>query len=130
MMIFWDLRDKMTLRRISRISGLSLSGYYYLPRERHVRRLDPSIVERIKSIALERPTYGYRRVWAMLRNQGTKVNQKTVRKVLRENSMMLPASKMKGRTNKRDLFRPTGPDQLWETNITYVPTESGMTYLL
>ena len=71
MMIFWDLRDRMTLRRISRISGLSLSGYYYLPRERHVRRLDPSIVERIKSIALERPTYGYRRVWAMLRNQGT-----------------------------------------------------------
>lgn len=95
-----------------------------------VRRLDPSIVERIKSIALERPTYGYRRVWAMLRNQGTKVNQKTVRKVLRENSMMLPASKMKGRTNKRDLFRPTGPDQLWETDITYVPTESGMTYLM
>ena len=130
MMIFWDLRDRMTLRRISRISGLSLSGYYYLPRERHVRRLDPSIVERIKSIALERPTYGYRRVWAMLRNQGTKVNQKTVRKVLRENSMMLPASKMKGRTNKRDLFRPTGPDQLWETDITYVPTESGMTYLM
>ena len=29
---------------------------------------------------------------------------------------------------RRNLFKPTGPDQLWETDITYIPTESGMTY--
>ena len=83
-----------------------------------------------KDIASERPTYGYRRVWAILRNQGTKVNQKTVRKVLKDSNMSLPASKHRGRKKRRGLFRPTGPDQLWETDVTYIPTESGMTYLM
>ena len=38
--------------------------------------------------------------------------------------------KHKGRTKHRNLFRPTGPDQLWETDITYIPTQRGMTYLM
>ena len=119
----------MSLRNISRISGMSLYGYYYRPREKQVERLDPSIKERIRYIASERLTYGYRTVWAILRNQGTAVNQKTVRKVLMDNKLNLPASKhrgrtkSKGRTMTRNLFHPHGPDQLCETAITYIPTE-------
>ncbi len=82
MMVLDDLKEQMPLREISRISGISLSGYYYRPMERHIQRLDPSTRPRIKGIAAERPAYGYRRVWAVLRNQGTRMNQKTVRKVL------------------------------------------------
>ena len=129
MMILEDLKHEMSVRNISRISGISLSGYYYKPKERHIQRLDPSIKDRIKDIASERPTYGYRRVWAVLRNSGTEVNQKTVRNVLKDSNMNLPASKHRGRTKKRNLLKPTGPDQLWETDITYIRTESGMTYL-
>ncbi len=129
-MVINDLKDQIPLREISRISGISLSGYYYKPVKRHIQRLDPSIKERIRYIASERPTYGYRRVWAILRNHGTKVNQKTVRKVLKDNKLNLPASKHRGRTKTRNLFRPRGPDQLWQTDITYIPTESGMTYLM
>jgi hypothetical protein len=43
---------------VSRISGISLSGYYYKPVKRHIQRLDPSIKERIRYIASERPKYG------------------------------------------------------------------------
>ena len=129
-MVINDLKDQIPLREISRISGISLSGYYYRSRERHVERLDPSTRARIKDIASERPTYGYRRVWAILRNQGKAVNQKTVRKVLKDNNLNLPASKHRGRTESRNLFRPHGPDQLRQTDITYIPTESGMTYLM
>ena len=129
-MVINDLKDHIPLREISRISGMSLSGYYYKPVKRHIQRFDPSIKERIRDIASERPTYGYRRVWAILRNHGTKVNQKTVRKVLKDNKLNLPASKHRGRTKTRNLFRPRGPDQLWQTDITYIPTESGMTYLM
>ena len=50
--------DQIPLREISRISGISLSGYYYKPVKRHIQRLDPSIKERIRYIASERPTYG------------------------------------------------------------------------
>ena len=130
MMVLEDLRQVMSFRNISRISGISLSGYYYWPVERHIQRLDPSTRERIREIASERPTYGYRRVWAILRNSGTHVNQKTVRKVLKDNNLSLPASRHRGRTKTRNLYKPTGPDQLWETDITYIPTESGMTYLM
>jgi transposase InsO family protein len=129
-MVINDLKDQIPLREISRISGISLSGYYYKPMKRHIQRLDPSIKERIRYITSERPTYGYRRVWAILRNHGTKVNRKTVRKVLKDNKLNFPASKHRGRTNTRNLFRPREPDQLWQTDITYIPTESGMTYLM
>ena len=129
-MVLEDLKHEGSLRNISRISGISLSGYYYRPVKRHIQRLDPSTRARIKDIALERPTYGYRRVCAVLRNQGTAVNQKTVRKVLKDSNLNLPASKHRGRTKTRNLFRPQGTDQLRQTDITYIPTESGMTYLM
>ena len=130
MMVIDDLKDKVPLREISRISGIPLSGYYCKPRERQVERLDPSIKERIRYIASERPTYGYRRVWAIRRNQGTLVNRKTVRKVLKDSNLNLLTSKDRGRTKSRNLFRSQGADQLWQTDITYIPTESGMTYLM
>jgi hypothetical protein len=42
-MVINDLKDQIPLREISRISGISLSGYYYKPVKRHIQRLDPSI---------------------------------------------------------------------------------------
>ncbi len=33
MMVLDDLKDQIPLREISRISGISLSGYYYRPRK-------------------------------------------------------------------------------------------------
>ncbi|MCL4480167.1 MAG: DDE-type integrase/transposase/recombinase, partial [Candidatus Thermoplasmatota archaeon] len=58
------------------------------------------------------------------------MNQKTVKKVLEDNNLSLPESKHRGRTKSRTLFWPDGPDQLWETDITCITTESGMTYLM
>jgi transposase InsO family protein len=84
----------------------------------------------IVEIAGERPTYGYRRIWAILRNMGIRLNQKTVRKVLKMHSLSLHASGQKGRTKSGNLFKPAGPDQSWETDITYIPTESWINYLV
>ena len=92
-MVIGDLKQEMSLRNISRISGISLSGYYYKPVKRHIQRLDSSTKERIRDIASERPIYGNRRVWAILRNEGTMVNQKTVRDILKNNKLDLPAFK-------------------------------------
>ena len=58
MMIIEDLKDQIPPSEISRISGIPLSGYYYKPMQRQVERLDPSIKERIRYIASDRPTYG------------------------------------------------------------------------
>ena len=63
MMVIDDLKDQISLREISRISGISLSGYYYKPAKRYIQRLDPAIKEKIRYIASERLTYGYRSVF-------------------------------------------------------------------
>ena len=95
-----------------------------------MNRLSLQIKEEMIRTASERPTYGYRRVWAVLRNSGTTVNKKAVMRILREGNLSLPYAKHRGRTKTRNLFRPTGPDQLWETDITCIPTAQGMTYLM
>ena len=62
MTIVEDLRNDMSLREISRVSGISLSSLYYKEKERRVKRLSPLIEQDIIRTASERPTYGYRRV--------------------------------------------------------------------
>ncbi|MEM3830227.1 MAG: IS3 family transposase, partial [Conexivisphaerales archaeon] len=91
-------KQVMSMKEISLISGIPLSEYYYVPRSRNVTRLDPSIREMIKRIAAERPTYGYRRVWDMIRNGGVRVNSKTVESVLRKTSLSLPYARHSGRS--------------------------------
>jgi len=59
-MVIEDLKEEMSLRNISRISKIPLSGYYHLPEREHIQRLDPSIKASILNIASERPTYAYR----------------------------------------------------------------------
>lgn len=54
-MVLEDLKTQMPLRRISKVSWISLSGYYHTPRKRHVERLDPSTRGRIREIASEVP---------------------------------------------------------------------------
>ncbi|MEM3191188.1 MAG: IS3 family transposase [Candidatus Parvarchaeota archaeon] len=98
-----------------------------MTRRRSVIRLSPQIEYDIIRVTSERPTYGYRRVWAMIRNNGIRVNRKAVRRVLRERNLSLPYSKHRGRTESRNIFHSAGPDQLWETDITYIPTAQGLT---
>ncbi|MEM3845209.1 MAG: IS3 family transposase [Candidatus Parvarchaeota archaeon] len=130
MMVVDDLKQVMSMREISFISGIPLSEYYYVPRSRNFTRLDPSIREMIKRIVSERPTYGYRRVWDMIRNGGVRVNSKTVESILRESSLSLPYARHRGRTKTRNLFHPKGPDQLWVWKLCQSPTAQGLAYLM
>lgn len=122
--------SSMGIRELSRIMDIPLSTYYYRSKKRGVKRIDPHTEEGILDIASHRVTYGYRRVWAMLRNTGIKVNPKTVRRVLKSHNLSLPPTRHKHRTRSRDLFRANAPDQLVQTDITYIPTARGMSYLM
>ncbi len=130
MMVLEELRDQIPLREISRITGISLSEYYYKPVKRHIQRLDPSIKERIKYIASERPTFGYWRTWATLRNHRMYVDRKTVGNIINDGNLKIPVSKNIGRKEIKHLLKLTWHYQLWQTEITYIPTESVMTCLM
>ncbi len=94
-------------------------------------RVTGSIETEIKRISGERTTYGYRRVWALLRNSGIHVNIKTVRRIMRRNNLALPYAKHKNRTRSGDLTKPHNINRLRETDIHYVSTaRDGMHYLM
>ena len=85
-----DIRSKMSVREASRISGIPLSLFYYRPRKRSVTRLNQSVVEDALRVASERPTYGYRRVWAVLRKRRN-CNQSEISQEGAEDQQSLPS---------------------------------------
>ena len=58
-------------------------------------------LEAIKAILVNRPTYGYRRVTAILRKQGSLVNHKRIYRIMRKHGLLLQAAKPRpARTHK------------------------------
>ena len=113
---------------------ISRSSVYYRSMERNLSRrsrISPEIEESILNTAEDRTTYGYRRIWAILRNSGTSVNIKAVRRIMKKHSLALPYAKHKNRTRKRDITKPENINCLWETDIHYISTtRDGMAYLM
>ena len=129
-----SLKPAMTVSRISRAMDVPRSSIYYRKTGRSGKR-KPRVSEIIEAeiirLSAERTTYGYRRVWALLRNSGIHVNIKTVRRIMRRNSLALPYACHKNRTRKKDLTKPDNINRLWETDIHYVGTaRDGMHYLM
>ena len=67
-------------RRICRVLCVPRSSLRTAPAGRRERRpLDALLVERIRELIRRHPTFGYRRLWALLRHaEGLLVNAKTV----------------------------------------------------
>ena len=75
--------------------------------------------------------YGYRRVGAALRQKGFVVNHKKIRRLMREHGLQPKIRRRFAVTtdsnhngpifpNLAKEFAPTGPNQLWQSDITYV----------
>ena len=86
------------------------------------------------------PTYGYRRVTAMLRRDGWAVNAKRVRRLMRELGLAATPAKRRVRTTDSDHPFPRypnlvaglaveRPDQVWVADITYVRVRVEFVYL-
>ena len=133
-MIVNILKPEMPIARISRAMDIQRSTIYYA-RSDHTGKRKPRITKEIEDhilrIAEERITYGYRRIWALMRNSGMHVNIKTVRRIMRNHNLALSYGKHKNRTGKRDLIKPAHINMLWETDINYVSTSrDGMAYFM
>jgi transposase InsO family protein len=94
----------------------------------------------IHRIALEWPSYGRPRITAELRRQGWTVNHKRVRRLLREDNLLclrkrkfvVTTDSNHGRKiypNLAGKMRPTGVDQLWVADITYVRLQEEFVFL-
>ena len=94
----------------------------------------------ILTLAGQHPTYGYRRITAMLKRQGQGVNHKRVARLMQELGLMgkLPV-KRKRTTNSQHAFQRypnrvmtvviERPDQVWVGDITYIRLQQDFVYL-
>jgi putative transposase len=122
--------------------SLAPSTYYYRAKAKSAEAVmtEARLVARIHVICAEFPRYGYRRVTAQLKAEGERVNHKRVSRILREQDLRVrPKRRFVVTTNSdhdgpvfpdlaKDLT-PTGPDQLWVADLTYIRVLSGFVYL-
>jgi putative transposase len=101
---------------------------------------ETALVERMHAIRGEFPAYGYRRIPAQLRAEGTLINRKRVARLMRLHGMQVRPRRRYVATTDSDhdgpIFPnlakdmvPDGPDQLWVADITYVAIAAGFVYL-
>lgn len=118
--------------------GISRSSYYASrnPQQPKLSRINPGdvdLVKRIKSIKTDHPFWGYRRVraWLVYREK-VLVNEKRVRRIMREHDLMVPRSIHKAkRTPSRSKPRASKPRQFWGIDATkFIVNGLGWVYLV
>jgi putative transposase len=133
-----------SIETMCRVLGVSRSGFHaWAGRPPCPRDVDDAyLIERISAIhAKSRGTYGARRVHAMLAREGIYVGKKRVERLMRLAGLSGLVKRRRGRTTisvpgvrtapdlvERD-FYPSGPDQLWVADITYLRSWEGWLYL-
>ncbi len=101
---------------------------------------DAPLREALTRLAGEWPTYGYRRLTAMLRREGWDVNAKRVRRVMADLGLHGAAPVRRKRTtdsnhdfprwpNLVETLEVVRPDQVWVADITYIRLRRDFVYL-
>jgi putative transposase len=127
---------KLTVTRQCALLGLPRSSFYHQPQP--PSRADSAMMRRIDELYLAYPFYGSRQMTRALRLEGHTINRKRVRRLMRR--MGLEAIYQKpnlSRANSAHKVYPyllrnlavTRPNQVWATDITYVPIQGGDIYL-
>src|SRR5215470_16001749 len=122
----------LSVRRQCELLGLSRSSLYYqaAPETADNLRLMRLIDEQYTA----RPFYGSRKMTVWLQGQGEEVNRKRVRRLMRVMGLEAIAPKPRlsapGRGHRVYPYLLRGvrierPDQVWSTDITYVPLACG-----
>jgi putative transposase len=133
--------EDANIERLCRLGGVSRAGYYRHFEASAPARADADLRDRIQKLSLQHRHYGYRRIAAQLRREGEIVNAKRVLRLMREDNLLcLRASPFVPRTtdshhgfaivpNLTRGLRPTGLDQIWVADITYVRLGEAFVYL-
>ena len=126
----------LSVRRQCELLGLSRSSLYYEPGGEAAE--DLRLMRLIDEQYTARPFYGSRRMTIRLNEQGEGVNRKRVRRLMRvmglEAIYPKPRLSLAGKGHRIYPYLLRGVtverrDQVWSTDITYVPMTSGFMYL-
>jgi putative transposase len=126
----------LSIRRQCELLGLNRASLYYEPAPQSAENL--RLMRLLDEQYTAHPFLGSRRLRAWLNEQGEEVNRKRVRRLLRlmglEAIYPKPKLSLAGRGHRiypyllRDV-RIEWVDQVWSTDITYIPMATGFMYL-
>ncbi len=132
------------IRAMCRVLGVGVSAYYAWRSRKPSARATANnrLVEKIKVLhAKSRGIYGSPKIYQQLRRDGEAVNHKRVEKLMKAHAIRAKrVKKFRLTTDSRHTlpvaenvlarrFTAAHPNQVWTTDITYIPTEEGWLYL-
>jgi transposase InsO family protein len=134
-------QGELTVARLCTLAHVSRAGYYRSFRASAPRQEETCVRDAMQRIALKNRYYGYRRVHAELRREGYDVNHKRVLRLMRQDNLLclrkrpfvpVTTNSQHGWPVVPNLARsmvPTGQNQLWVADITYVRMLEEFVYL-
>ena len=134
-------QGELTVERMCVLAGVSRAGYYRRWQASAPRQEETAVRDAIQRVVLANRRYGYRRIAAQLRRDGLVANHKRVLRLMRQDNLLCLRKRpfVPVTTDSRHAWRvvpnlarglvPTGLDQLWVADITYVRLLEEFAYL-
>lgn len=128
---------KPSLRRQCELLDISRTAYYYEPCPESEENL--ALMRQLDEWHLEHPAYGSRRLTVLLHRAGRAVNRKRVQRLLGLMGLeaIYPRRCLSPLAEDHQIFpyllrdrEITGPNQVWCSDITYIPMQYGFMYLV
>ncbi|HIC78607.1 MAG TPA: IS3 family transposase [Sulfurovum sp.] len=125
----------LSVQRQCELLGLKRATFYY---KNIIKEYDDKLIDEIIKIQEEIPTYGNRRVTVEVQNRGFNVGREVVKKL--RDMLGFKAIYTMPKTTQRNHEHKVYPyllrdleinrvNQVWSTDITYIPTGKGFIYL-
>jgi putative transposase len=124
------------VKTICEVLDLPRSTFYHTPAVAEDGDLRMALLD----LAGQYPTYGYRRLTALLKRAGWRVKHKRIQRIMLEMELQRPIKRRKTRTtnsqhdfprypNRVADLQPSRPDEVWVADITYVRLARDFVYL-
>jgi putative transposase len=135
------VQGSLSVERMCLLTGVSRAGFYRRMAIREPAEEEMEVRSAIQCVVLEhRRRYGYRRIAAELRRRGMAVNHKRVARLMREDNLLAVQPRSLVTTtdsnhacevylNLARRMTPTGVNQLWVADITYIRLRGEFVYL-
>jgi putative transposase len=134
-------QGELTIERMCALAGVSRAGYYRAWAASAPRAEETGVRDAIQRAAIANRHYGYRRITFEIGREGWAVNHKRVLRLMREDNLLClrKRSFVPVTTDSNHGWRvvpnlargmvPTGLDQLWVADITYIRLQEEFAYL-
>ena len=128
------------MNALCQMTGLSRAGFYRSRTPRQATPVEMEIRDEMQRIAVESPAYGYRRITVELQHRGFSINHKRALRMMRQDNLLCVRRRKFVVTtdsghnlpiypNLAAHLAPTGVNQLWVADITYIRLRVEFVYL-